>query len=52
MRELADAVLDYDTAIQACANDPAKMASFCTAEGVNLDELYLRMVNKARIALL
>lgn len=46
--DLADAVLAYDAAIYSCANDPDKMASFCTAQGDDLDALYLSMVNKAR----
>lgn len=32
--------LAYDAAINVCANDPAKMASFCTARGSSLDNLY------------
>lgn len=48
--KLAAAVLAYDTAIESCANDPAKMASFCSAQGDDLDALYLRMVSAARSA--
>jgi hypothetical protein len=43
--ELAEAVREYDEAIRSCANDPEKMASFCTAQGDDLDMLYFRMVN-------
>ncbi len=46
-RMLADHVLAYDAAIQACANDPERMASFCTANGDDLDMLYHRMVEAA-----
>ena len=45
---LAQAVLAYDAAIQSCANDPERMASFCTAEGDSLDALYFTMVTMAR----
>lgn len=42
------AVLAYDAAIRACADDPEKMASFCTAEGDDLDMLYAHMLNAAQ----
>lgn len=45
---LAEAVLAYDAAIKSCADDPEKMASFCTAEGDDLDKLYFDMVNAAK----
>ena len=45
---LAVAVIAYDKAIQACANDPENMASFCTATGDNLDSLYHRMLERAK----
>lgn len=45
---LAEAVLRYDAAIASCGNDPEKMASFCTAEGEDLDKLYFDMVNAAK----
>lgn len=38
----------YDDAIRACANDPKKMSSFCTAQGDNLDAIYLDWITKAR----
>lgn len=44
LADLISAVQRYDAAIQACANDPEKMASFCTAQGDNLDDLYRQMV--------
>jgi hypothetical protein len=46
-RELAEAAIDYDLAIQACANDPAKMATYCTAQGDTLDSLYVRWLGLA-----
>jgi len=46
--ELRDAVLAYDAAIQACANDPTKMSTFCSAEGDDLDDLYAAMLEAAR----
>lgn len=46
--KLAAAVLAYDKAIESCANDPAKMASFCSAQGDNLDMLYHAMLTAAR----
>jgi hypothetical protein len=45
--DLAASVLAYDAAIRSCANDPNKMASFCSAEGDDLDALYLAMVTAA-----
>jgi len=44
---LARAVLDYDEAIKSCADDPKKMASFCTAQGDTLDMLYMDMLRLA-----
>lgn len=46
--ELIAAVLAYDAELEACANDPEKMASHCTAQGQTLDDLYARMVGVAR----
>jgi hypothetical protein len=51
LRELALAAVAYDDAIRACANDPDKMSSYCSAEGDDLDALYLRWMNLARAAL-
>lgn len=45
------AALEYDRALSACANDPKKMFSFCSAQGDNLDSLYFDWVNKSRAAL-
>jgi hypothetical protein len=50
-KDLARAILAYDQAIQSCADDPEKMASFCTAEGDRLDDLYFRMLELARFIL-
>jgi len=36
----ARAAVAYDHAIRSCADSPEKMASFCTAQGDNLDTLY------------
>lgn len=36
----ARAALAYDAAIKSCANNPEQMASFCTAQGDTLDDLY------------
>lgn len=47
-KELAAAVLAYDAAILACANDPARMSSLCTAKGDDLDMLYERWLVLAR----
>lgn len=44
---LVAAVLAYDRAIRACANDPEKMSSFCSADGEDLDTLYLNMLERA-----
>lgn len=49
---LAREVVAYDEAIQACANDPERMSSFCTAEGEDLDTLFLRAVTLARFVVL
>lgn len=38
----------YDEAIRSCADDPKKMASFCTAEGESLDALYAAWIVAAR----
>lgn len=54
LRELAEACLAYDRAIESCADNPAKMASFCSAQGDDLDTLYFRWrdLAKAGLALL
>jgi hypothetical protein len=49
--EAAKAAIAYDDAIQACANDPETMTSFCSAEGDDLDSLYADWITKARAAL-
>ena len=47
--KLSAAVLAYDAAIRGCANEPERMASFCTAEGDDLDTLYLAMIQAASL---
>lgn len=49
--EAAEAASRYDDAIQSCANEPERMASFCTAEGDDLDFLYSDWIDKSRAAL-
>lgn len=51
LRKVAEAAVRYDDAIRACANDPEKMASFCSATGEDLDALYLNWMTLARAAL-
>lgn len=45
------AAVAYDSAIAACGDDPNKMASFCTAQGDDLDSLYAEWICKAEDAL-
>lgn len=47
----AHAAIAYDAAIAACGDDPDKMASHCTAEGQDLDALYLAWISAARAAI-
>lgn len=47
----AEAAIAYDDAIRSCGNDPDKMTSFQTAQGDDLDSLYLDWMTKARSAL-
>src|SRR5690606_13258634 len=47
----AKAAIAYDEAIQQCADDPDSMSSFCTAEGDDLDRLYVDWASKARAAI-
>jgi len=51
LREACEAAIKYDTAIRKCGDDPDKMASFCTVQGNDLDNLYEDWINKARTAL-
>jgi hypothetical protein len=51
LRDACFAAIEYDKAIRACANDPEKMASFCTAQGQNLDDLYLAWIGATRNAI-
>lgn len=46
--DVASAAVKYDDAIRGCANSPKKMASFCTAKGETLDELYYDWMSKSR----
>lgn len=46
-----EAAIKYDLAIASCGNEPHKMASFCTAEGVTLDDLYASWITKAKKAI-
>lgn len=48
--DAAAAAIAYDRAIQQCANDPAAMSSFCTAQGDVLDALYFAWISKAQAA--
>lgn len=48
---LARACLAYDEAIRDCCDDPTLMASFCTATGETLDDLYSDWLTLAGIAL-
>ena len=47
-KSACEAAIAYDRAIRACANDPDKMASFCTLQGETLDTLYLDWREKAK----
>lgn len=49
--EAAAAAVAYDDAIRSCANDPDRMASFCTAAGDDLDSLYADWIFKSSAAL-
>ena len=42
-----EAAIAYDSAIHACANDPNKMASYCSAQGDTLDALYDAWITKS-----
>ena len=49
--EAAESAMRYDKAIRSCANDPDRMASYCTAEGEGLDTLYCDWMVKSFKAL-
>ena len=49
--EAAKAGIVYDAAVMECANDPDKMASYCTVQGDRLDDLYDDWIAKTRAAL-
>lgn len=49
--EACKAALVYDQAIRACANDPDRMSSFCTAEGNDLDALYFAWMSMSQAAI-
>ncbi len=46
-KQLATASLAYDEAIRACADDPERMSSFCSAQGDDLDALYANWMRLA-----
>jgi len=48
--EACKAALAYDQAIRACADDPDRMSTFCTAEGDDLDALYFAWMSKSQAA--
>lgn len=50
--EAALAGQEYDRAIRKCADDPDKMASFCTAKGDDLDDLYMDWMAKIQTAMM
>lgn len=47
MLEACVAAMRYDEAIRGCADDPDKMSTYCTAQGEDLDALYMDWVGKA-----
>lgn len=49
--DACEAAVCYDKAIRSCANDPDKMASYCTAAGEELDDLYADWVAAAHAAI-
>jgi hypothetical protein len=51
LKAVCHAAIAYDDAVRACANDPARMTEYRTAQGVDLDTLYLNWMVIARGAL-
>jgi hypothetical protein len=51
LEKVAEAAIVYDDAIRKCTDDPDKMASYCTATGDGLDELYFNWMTLSRAAL-
>ena len=49
--EATKAGIVYDKAINECANNPDKMATYCTVQGDRLDDLYDDWIAKTRAAL-
>ncbi len=49
--EAALKAIKYDEVIKSCANEPDKMASYCTAEGTTLDSLYFDWMTSSRAAI-
>jgi len=49
--EACKAAIAYDRAINSCADDPDKMASYCTAQSDTLDTLYDDWISKSRTAI-
>jgi hypothetical protein len=44
------AAIAYDRAIARCGDNPETMASFCTAQGEDLDDLYAAWINASKEA--
>lgn len=51
MLKACQAAIAYDRAIARCGDDPETMASFCTAQGDDLDTLYAAWIDASREAL-
>ena len=49
--EACEAAIKYDEAIRSCANNPAALTSYGTAQGDSLDALYDEWMHKARAAI-
>ncbi len=50
-KEAMESAIIYDKAIRSCSNDPKKMASFCSAQGKDLDTLYNSWIYRSTRAL-
>lgn len=51
LEAVARHAIAYDEAITACADDPGRMSTFCTAQGADLDSLYAAWITSARAAM-
>lgn len=49
--EACRAAITYNQAIRECGNSPQTMASFCTATGDTLDDLYDKWITSVRAAI-